>query len=236
MEEKNESQLPSTGMGSSSNSWSSPQPLPEASPSPRYYRTIYQLPLSRFVDAQVDKNLYALVISGTPTIEELTAIWEIIKLEAADKAGDLEYRTYMNLFKDIHRLKGDIDSIREQITILRDTYVKRFADRLNALLVTNFAFDVSRPEEYDKLLDRCYNMTGGLQLRLELLTNNFKAIEAKHKGNKEPDREYYMSLLITLSDNAGYGLSDNITVFEFYERMARATEKVKTLKKQANGR
>jgi hypothetical protein len=236
MDEKIEHQSPSSGMESSSSSWSSQQPLPETSPSSKYYRTIYQLPLSRFIDAQVDKNLFALVISGTPSIVELTAAWESIKLEYADKMGDLEYRMYLNLFKDINRLKATIDEIRELVAILQETYVEKFIRKLNNLLVTNFVFDVSKPAEYDKLLDRCYNMTGGLQLRLELLMNNYKAIEAKHAGNKEPGREYYLSLLITLSDNAGYGLSESITVFEFCERMARATEKVKTLKKQANGR
>lgn len=178
-----------------------------------------------------DNNLYALVISGHATIEELQDVWEQIRMEAADKGGDLEHRLYLNLFKEINALKSNIDEIRDLISIMQDTYTDQFAKKLNARLITNFAFDVTKPEEYDKLLQRCYNMTGGLQLRLTMLITNFKAIEEKNKDNKPPSREYYLSLLITLSDNAGYSLGDSITVFEFYERMARAQKRTEQLNK-----
>lgn len=188
------------------------------------------------MDAMVDKNLYALVVSGQPTEKELTAAWEAIRMEYADKIGDLEYRAYQNLFKEIGALKALIDEVRDLVSVLQDTYVDVFARKLNNLLVTDFIFDVTDPEEYDRQLHRCYNMTGGFQLRLELLKTNFDALSAKFEGNKEPGREYYLALLITLSDNAGYALPETITVFEFCERMARAQKRTEMLKKKANGR
>jgi hypothetical protein len=180
----------------------------------------------------VDNDLQALVISGIPAQEELEKAWGDIRLEAADKGGDLEYKVYLNLFKEVNTLKGDIDRIRELIALLKETYVPQFAKKLNALLVTNFVFDVNRPDDYDKLLERCYNMTGGLQLRLTLQSKNFEALQKKNEGGAPPSRDYYLSLLITLSDNAGYNLGEEVTVFEFYERMRRAMERTKDLKKK----
>lgn len=184
----------------------------------------------------VDKNLYALVISGSPSIEELQAAWADIRMEAADKGADLEYKIYLSLFKEINVLKSNIDQIRELIAILKDTYTEQFAKKLNKLLITNFDFSPPFTPEYDKLLSRCYNMTGALRLRLDMQISNFKAIEEKFKDNKEPTRDYYLSLLITLSDNAGYSLGENMTVFEFYERLARAHAKIEQIKKQSNAR
>lgn len=236
MSETTENQQPSSGMDSDSSSSSSLSPLPETIPSPKYYRSIYKLPLHRFIDCMVDQDLQALVISGKPTREELEKVWGEIKLEAADKAGDLEYRVYLNLYKEVNTLKGDIDKAHELIALLHDTYVPQFARKLNALLITDFAFDVMNAEEYDRILEVCYNMTGGLQLRLTIQQKNFEAIQKKNEGNAAPTRDYYLSLLITLSDNAGYGLDENITVFEFYERMRRAIQRTKDLKKKNNAR
>lgn len=205
-------------------------------PSEKYYQSIYQLPLNRFIDCMVDKNLYALVISGAPTKEQLAKAWSDIRMEYTDKIADHEYRVYLDLFKEINVIKNNMDQVNELINLLKYNYVKQFADRLNRLLITNFVFDVEKPAEYDKLLQRCYNMTGGLRLRLDVQILNFQAIEAKHKDHKAPTRDYYLSLLITLSDNAGYALPENMTTFEFCERMARAHRKNEALKKQPNVR
>lgn len=214
----------------------SPMPSPAAVILPKLYRSIYQLPLHRFIDCMVDKNLYALVISGNPTLAELEKAWGDIRLEYADKMADFEYKVYLSLFKEINTLKGDIDTIRELINIMKETYTDQFAKKLNKLLITNFTFSPPFTEAYDKLLNRCYNMTGALRLRLDMQISNFKAIEEKHKGNADPTRDYYLSLLITLSDNAGYALPESMTTFEFCERMARAHAKTEQIKKQSNAR
>lgn len=184
----------------------------------------------------VDKNLYALVISGDPSKEDLATAWSAIRMEYTDKTADHEYKLYLNLFKEINIIKNNIDQINELVGLLKDNYVKQFADRLSLLLITSFVFDVTKPKEYDALLYRCHNMTGGLRLRLDMQIMNFKAIEQKHTGKRMPSRDYYLSLLITLSDNAGYALSDNITVFEFTERIERAQKKNDQLKAKTNAR
>lgn len=236
MSEQTENRQPYTERESSSNTSNSALPLQNTTPSAKYYRSIYQLPLHRFIDCVVDKNLYALVITGSPSIEALQSAWVEIRIEAADKGADLEYKIYLSLFKDINVLKSNIDQVRELVAILKDTYTDQFAQKLNKLLITNFDFAPPFTPEYDKLLNRCYNMTGALRLRLDMQISNFKAIEEKFKDNKEPTRDYYLSLLITLSDNAGYSLGENMTVFEFYERLARAHAKTEQIKKQSNAR
>lgn len=201
---------------------------------PKYYNSIHALPLCRFIDAIVDGNIFSLVISGTPELPILQTTWEKIREQYADKMGDMEYKLYASLYREINELTANINSIHVLVDQLRMRYVKKFADRLNSLLITNYKFDITDLAEYDKLLDRCYNKTGGLQLNLDLKLINFKAIEEKNKEkNTKPTRDYYASVLITLSDNVGYPLRDDITVFEFCERIIRSQKKPSKSKRNA---
>src|ERR1044072_6283374 len=61
-------------------------------PSAKWYHRITELPLSRFVDCLVDDTIYALVLSGKPTDEELNAAWVSIQGEYAEAIGNHEYR------------------------------------------------------------------------------------------------------------------------------------------------
>lgn len=180
----------------------------------------------------VDNNLHALTISGNPSEHELSRAWGEIRIEYAEKMGDNEFRLYTQVFKEISDLDVKIKMIHECVRVLRYAFVQKFADRLNNLLATNYTFDIGKIKAYDKLLDLCYNKTGGLKIRLDMLLINFKALKDKHTGQgKKPSRDYFLSLIITLSDHAQYPLSDSMTVYEFCERIIRAEKKNQMTKK-----
>ncbi len=208
-------------------------PSPSQVPLSKYYSSIHQLPLNRFIDCMVDDNLHALVISGDPNMSLVAEAWNDIREQYSLCIGNSQVSNYVKRLNEINQLKANIDMIYELIQVLRHRYVKRFADRLNDLLFTEFVFDISNLTEYDKLLNGCYNRTAGLKMRLDMLIINFKAIQEANQVNyKKPTREYFLSMLVTLSDFAQFMIPDTITVFEFCERIKRANEKNEIIKNQ----
>lgn len=210
-------------------------PMSKGTQSSKWYQGIATLPLSRYIDVAVDGNYSALIISGFPSQLELQLAWSKIQQEDADAAGDHEHKLYISLFTDINAIKIKLIEVRELVKNMVNVYHHSFADRLNNLLLTNFKFNPEKPEEYFKLLQGCLNRAKGWQLDLELKEIHFKAIQEKNetKGVKLT-REYFQSILITISDHAKYPLiSDNITVFEFRERIKRYNHHCEQLEKQA---
>jgi hypothetical protein len=51
----------------------------------------------------------------------------------------------------------------------------------------------------------------------------------EQKISSTPTRAYFESILITLSDHAGYHIKDDITVYEFGERIRRLNHYIKKL-------
>lgn len=193
---------------------------PTESQSPRLYHSINQLPLSKFIECDVDKNLSALIISGFPSQVELQIAWAEIQGEYADAMGDHEHSLYIRLQRDITFLEITIQQIEILVECLHQIYYEPFLVKLNGLLFTSFKLDPSNPEEYHKILKGCLNRSKGVKLDLDLKRIEFEAIQEKNKNNKT-SREYYQSILITISDYAQYQVHDNITVYEFCERVKR---------------
>jgi hypothetical protein len=222
---------------SSEHQKASPSVKSSVAPLWKFYSTIHQMPLDRFIDCMVDDNLHALIITGNPPEYELNKAWNSIRQDYADKMGDHEYSLYLQLFKEINVIDANINLVHKLVEVLRVAYVKEFADKLNSVLITNYQFDITNLPEYDRLLDLCYNKTGGLKIRLDMLLINFKAIQEKNAGKgNAPTRDYFLSLLVTLSDHAGYMIPDSISVFEFCERIIRAQKKNEMIKTAAHAR
>lgn len=191
-------------------------------PSAKWYQHITELPLNKFIDCSVDDNVYALVISGHPTEIDLYKAWAQIQQEYADVMGDNEHRMYVTLYRDIKALELTLKLIHYLVDQLKEVYYVEFANRLNSLLNTTFRFDYTQPEKYFNELTRCINRSKGLKIDLSLKVAQFEAIRNKNKvKNSKPTREYFQSIIITLSDHAKYPVQETITVYEFSERMRR---------------
>jgi hypothetical protein len=191
-------------------------------PSGKWYQHITDLPLRNFIEVSVAGNYHALVISGNPTEHDLLLAWSNIQQEDADAAGDHEHRLYITLFKEVTLLKITLQTIHYLIEILQEVYYEPYTVELNKLLMTSFKFDHTDQQKYHETLRRCFNRSKGIKIDLELKLSQFKAIEKKNQDTgKKPTKEYYQSILITLSDHAKYPVQDTITVYEFRDRIRR---------------
>ncbi len=200
-------------------------------PSNSLYRSIVELPLKLFISCLVTGDLTYLIKSGSPTNKEIDEAWDVITEEYATATGNHEHRLYISLMKELALLKCDYKLILTLIQVLREVYDKRLASELNKLLTVNFKFDISNPVQYNHELDRCIKRSKDILLNIELKESQFKAIQEKFTTKQsKPTKEYFHSILITLSDHAKYSITDRITVYEFCERLKRFTQYVESLK------
>jgi len=201
----------------------------------QWYRNINDLPLNKFIDCFIDDNLHALVISGNPAIEQLHESWQEIRIQYADAIKDHDYVAFARLSADILRLEIFQDQVKMLVEQLRDRYVVQFHDALNKLMNYKFVFDVTRPGEYDKELQKAINRSKGqlIDLNLKRMTLESMLKKMAEKGELQPTREYFQSVLITLSDHAEYKLrADDMTVFEYCERIRRLNAYIESIKKK----
>lgn len=209
-------------------------PLPMDTISSLYYRNLVDLPLSKFIEITTTGLLYPLIISGEPSKQELAEAWESIIEQYSSHMGNAEQQLYLSLYKEINKLSAAIEEVRICVHWLKDGYNGRLVSRLNNVLGTTFTFDIKRPEEYDKNLQKCINRSKGFKVNLDLKMAQFEAIKQKQEATDQatPTKEYYQSILITLRGSEGYFIeSEKISVFEFCEMIKRWNKKVEQAKK-----
>lgn len=210
--------------------------IPEMQPDRSFsiYRSINKLPLNRFIDCMIDGNLYALVISGDPSKLELQEAWNDILSEYTESISNNEYRLYISLYKEITILQLTYEQVHILAEVLNTVYSKKLCDELNSLLRTSCKFNPLDVSSYRDELLKCVRRSAGIKLKLDLKLLQFDAIKKKHEqkaGDKMEDgREYFTSVMITLSDHAKYQLPDTITVLEYCERIKRLNKHLETLK------
>jgi hypothetical protein len=192
------------------------------------------LPLCKFIEIAVDQNLSALIISGFPSQIELQLAWAEIQQQYADVMGDAEHGMYKRLFADINLLAIKVQEVNSIVSILRGWYYAPLAERLNDLLNVSYEFNPYDNDAYQKLLTLCYNRGKAFKIDFDLKMIYFKSIQAKNSGNETTyTREYFQSVLITLSDHSKFPIQDSITVFEYCTRIKRFNDYCEQMKKRA---
>jgi hypothetical protein len=205
--------------------------------SAKWYQHITEVPLSRFVDCLVDDNYAALVITGYPTPEELQEAWLQIQSEYAEAIGNHDYRMYVNLMKDMILLSTTLEQINCLVGLLEAKYRSEFLQLLNKLLNTSITLDPADPVKYKAALKGAIMRSKAIKINLDLKGMQMKDIQSKmSEPGKKPERGYFHSILVTLSDHAKYHISDSIPVFEFCDRIKRFNQYCEQVKKQNNGR
>lgn len=199
------------------------------------YTSITELPLSKFIEVYVDNNLYALVIEGEADLEKLNEAWNVIVEQYNAALGDEEQKMYQLLLADLTNLTIDYTIINELVQVLVLRYHKPFADEINSILRTSFAFNWDKPEQYREELKRCERRSNSIKTQIKLKQAEFDSIEKRvtdknENPNSKPSREYFISVLINLSNHSKYQISENINVYEFCTRIRNLNEYLSSIK------
>jgi len=199
----------------------------------RLYTNITDLPLKNYIDGTVNGNLSAIIKTGICGDEYLLlGAWEEIKNQYAEAIGDHSFKLYLSLLKEINRLSLIIDQVALCVEMLRLVYTDWFATELRNILNATINFDVKDKEGYEATLKNCLSRSKGFKIQLDLKMMQFEGINKKEKGGAVADHAYYQSLLIALSDHVGYPITDNITVFEFANRIKRLNHDIERMEKE----
>lgn len=193
-----------------------------------YYQHINKLPLSRFIDALCDDNLQALVIDGEPSKEQLESAWGDIQQQYADALGDMEYRLYLSLFKEIGKLSISIQQAELMLSAVSRFYVPLFVKKLNELMGTKKVLNVEDRAGYDRQLKEWDSRKKGVEIQLELKTISFNKLQKKmEERNTKPTREYFGSMINLLEEHFGAKIEEeSITVFRYVDRVKRLNKQI----------
>jgi hypothetical protein len=178
------------------------------------------------MDLVVDGNTLTLIRTGNPPAEVLRQMEALLRIQYADAMGDQEYRLCVNVMRDITMIDVTLTQIESLINTLRNAYHPIFERELNDLLHSSFKFDVTRPDDYDKQLARAYRRSRGIFLRKMIKEGELQKLNLKYlNGAGAVTREYYYGILLTLSDDAGYPIHDDISTWQFCERVKRVNKR-----------
>ncbi len=198
-----------------------------------WYQSIHDLPLRIFINCLVEDNLSLLIITGTPTPDQLEDAWEKISDEYTTALGDNEFKLCLILQKEVAQLTTSFKLVHYAVGILQMVYYKELAEELNKLLGTAYHFDVKNPKAYKRELQLCLSKAKQYKMKLDIKSKNLEVIESKQKGkSQKPTKAYFQSILISLSDHAKYAIPDTITVYEYCERIRRLNQYVEQTKKK----
>jgi hypothetical protein len=216
-------------------------PSPVDTISSTWYHHISELPLRNFIEVMVNSNLAALITFGSPSQNTLLFAWQDICNQFEDAMGNSEHKVFLILYKEVSLLSATYEQIQfliKTLLLLNDKgiYSPYFYAELNKHLKTSFAFSKENKEQNAELLKRCYNRSKGIKLQLDLKQTQLNALNGKHVEGKKQTKEYYYSILITLSDHAKYPVTDAITTFEYCERVKRFNQYYEQVKSKSNGR
>ncbi|MBI3139492.1 MAG: hypothetical protein HYZ15_13020 [Sphingobacteriales bacterium] len=183
--------------------------------------------MSRFIDAVIDGDLHALTISGEPTNEQLLEALENLIGQYNDAMGADNPQTQrkIGLLRSVSMNEAKLAALAELIDLMRQYYVPQFAQAINRGTGANFKFDVSKPDEYEKELDRAAMRLRALKMRAKLESEKLTALmteEEKAGDESTANRAFFSRVLINLSDHSKTNLTtDTLTVYEFTERVHR---------------
>jgi hypothetical protein len=214
-------------------------PSPEATTSFSLYHNINELPFRNFIQVVVYENIYALIISGKPDEETLLNAWINIRSQFADAIGDSEHKVFTSVFKEVALLSATYKQLTVLIDLLSmlntiNVFAEDLYKELNATLRSDFKFAEGAQNKNAELLKKCRSRSKGIKLQLDLKEAHLNALSDKQTTGK-PTIGYYQSLLITLGDHCGYQLTDDISTFEFCERMRRFKKYCEQVKPKQHG-
>jgi hypothetical protein len=191
----------------------------------KYYQHITKLPLRNYIDVDVHGNLSALIIEGFPTEEELSTAWKDIQGQCGDTMGEMQHKVYIKLLKEVTLLDADYRLIGHYVDLLRLTYIEQVAKEINKILKSSLKFDHKKPDSYRKDLQSAINQSKSIKIKLDMRSIDFEAIRKRFEtDNKKPTEEYYISILIALTNHAKVPIQDTITVFEFFQRLRQLNQ------------
>lgn len=201
------------------NTWRKVQPKAPASSRCELYRTCSQLLMDKFIVCFVDNDLTPLIISGTPTEQELADAWRNIKEEYTELVRSEEQQHSNDLNAEIIVIQNRIFRINMCVEALKYVYTSDLVEELREQHMP-FEYNPDFPDQYYTDLQKTIERTNGLHLKLKLKQDELQEwYEQNTKNKTEVSREQFDTVLAALTEANGFLVDESKITVTQYARM-----------------
>lgn len=157
-------------------------------------------------------------------------------MQYADAIGTEDQKLYFNKLREYGLQSSNYTLLMTGLDILTKVRDQVVVDKVNEILGTYYQFPDQDRERYHKDLKSAFSRSKTEKIQLEILsvTVNEMAKGFQEKGSKVTE-SLFRSVLITLSDHAGYAIDVHISTYEYCERVRRYNKHVEQLKSKKHG-
>ena len=158
------------------------------------YDSVYNCPLSVWIDVTVDNNLQKLILSGNPSREQLEAAKDKIYREYMDISDDTEMKASSEAYFDFIRKRVIVLGLVMAIDLIAND---KFSYSLQFL--NNCGISAKEPENENQKADLIKSLELKLKNRQAKLQEAQTRYESLQKKGEKPTRKYYNKLIVILS-------------------------------------
>jgi hypothetical protein len=179
--------------------------------------------LDKFQDCLFENDLSVLIISGSPTQEDLQAAWDKIYVQYCQLSQDSSYNEVFETIKEINDLRAKIYLIDGIIVYLQLSYSKELIDILNVFALR---CTIKQEDTGAVLADKLNTVLGRAKkwnLKLKQKQGDLEKLRTKSTGKL--DRNYFDDQLFEISKFNGYHIkASDITVSQFCRSLNKIVE------------
>lgn len=178
-----------------------------------FYSSAYTCPLTVFIDLVCDDNIQALVISGTPTNEELEEARISIINKYYEISNNEESSSIYNETRNYYKLRNQITGFE---VCLKLVCLERYENCISFLCDNGLKCKAPEDEKQKEKLIKKIDML--LKSKLIKLKESSNKINKKGTKTEKPTREYFNKLIVTISASESIKMpldKNKLTVAEF---------------------
>ncbi len=187
------------------------------------YNDCAKLPLDRFIDCLLDNELSQLIISGTPTQEQLQEAWDKIYVQYCQLSQDGSYNEVFEIMKEINDLRSKITIVKNVIDHLQLSFDKELVDILNVFALR---CNIVESDKGEMLVNKLNMVVARMKKWFPRLSMREKELdELRNKNIGKIDRSYFDDILEAMSENKGYQVeASKITVSRFCRSLVKMND------------
>lgn len=153
------------------------------------------------MEAHCNNNLHALVISGTPTPDELKEAWELIVFEYSTIIRNDHTGSLYSLEKQIGEARAIILYVDNALKTLRLRYsigLPPNHDTIEGLMEMGYIveYDENNPEAYMRSLNAVGSILKTLIYDLELLEDEHSRLKKSSEGQKQSEDDFMKNVVM----------------------------------------
>lgn len=162
----------------------------------RFYQTIDELPLNRFIICICKHDLSVLIISGVVQLKILQETWFPIYMDFIERSEDGDVMQIMRLTREVYKLRNQKLKVEQMVDFLKVQWDEDFVNELRKMNF-RYKFDPLRVKEYSRDLKLIITRLIEWEIKIDLYESEIEAIQKKNAGG-DIETIYFTKRLVIL--------------------------------------